>query len=736
MPLTHHLRSTLLLCGAVCGTAAATPQYKLTILDSAPSLAVAVNNAGEIVGNRTGAGSRPFAWRNGAMEALPELMDTAYAISSQGHIAGTMLVPYRWSTGRSSAVYYRGALREAPSPFTPDYSDPEDWYQASNAIGVNGSGTVLSYGETSHEGGAYLTANGATTILPLWKAGAINDAGQVAGVSGRDDWPPAQAVLYDTASGQLTRLGTLRTGSYAFSFPTDLNDMGAVVGYSYLGYGAALHIHSFLYRDGTMAPLGSLAVGNVANAINNAGTVVGNFQDGGADHAYLYQDGMQYDLATLLAGGAGWRVTRAEDISDKGWIVGQACREGGDCVAALLTPVPEPAMWAMLAVGLGLMGWRRRAAGRIVTQRAGRFATMLLCGSATCAVAAVPQFSLTVLDPAQGLAVGINNAGEIAGNRWDVMEHRAFMWHDGQIAYLPRNIDRAVAISSQGHIAGSSPTTILGGGVVMWSSGMVYYRGRASGIGEAFEPSSSGGWYRFTDAVDVNGAGAVVANTALSGHGGPFRTSGDSYTVLPMSRVTAINDHGQIVGQSAYDTGAERAVLYENGRLTVLGALPAGGAGFSAATGLNEQGAVVGYSAYGTGTRGHLHSFLYENGHMTPLGSLTVANMATAINNLGAVVGNFEVRGPGGGVEHAYLYQDGVQYDLAALVTGAAGWRVSRAQDINDRGQIVGQACDRYSECVPVLLSPVPEPAAYSALLAGLALLGWRRYREGPARLA
>lgn len=147
----------------------------------------------------------------------------------------------------------------------------------------------------------------------------------------------------------------------------------------------------------------------------------------------------------------------------------------------------------------------------------------------------------------------------------------------------------------------------------------------------------------------------------------------------------------------------------------------------SVARDVNESGAVVGYSE-SLDAQGHAHmrSFLYVGGKMTPLGSLAADNTAVAVNNAGAVLGYSSTWGPHGTTYFPYLYQDGVQYDLASLVVNPAGWRVAGAADINDSGMIVGQACNA-GGCHAALLTPVPEPAAYAMLLAGLGWLGWRK---------
>jgi len=60
-----------------------------------------------------------------------------------------------------------------------------------------------------------------------------------------------------------------------------------------------------------------------AFGINGAGQVVGySDTDSGARHAFLYQDGQMTDLNTLIPPDSGWRLSEAQDINDKGRIVG------------------------------------------------------------------------------------------------------------------------------------------------------------------------------------------------------------------------------------------------------------------------------------------------------------------------------------------------------------------------------------------------------------------------------
>jgi probable HAF family extracellular repeat protein len=350
---------------------------------------------------------------------------------------------------------------------------------------------------------------------------------------------------------------------------------------------------------------------------------------------------------------------------------------------------------------------------------------LLLCGSLPAAAIAAPHYQLTLLDTAPSAAVGINNDGMVAGNRWDAVSgRRAFSWRGGQLSVLPQEMDVANSIGSHGHIAGTGPVYEEGGGMWMYSYATVYRQGAVDTLPEAFPPATGSWMYRFSTATGVNGAGAVVANTDAGSNSGAFLSVGGVNTVLPMERAWAINDAGQIAGSRD-----DQAALYANGQLTMLGTLATDGYAYSSAADLNEHGAVVGWSNFGSGSALHLHSFLYQNGSMTPLGDLSTYNAANAINNAGAVVGDFKL--PGSGGDSAYLFQDGVQYDLNDVVTGSAGWRIASAEDINDHGVIVGKACRQGGECVAALLSPVPEPATWAMLLAGLGglgVVGWRRH--------
>lgn len=354
---------------------------------------------------------------------------------------------------------------------------------------------------------------------------------------------------------------------------------------------------------------------------------------------------------------------------------------------------------------------------------------LLLFGSAGYAAAAAPRYNLTLLDSVQGTAVAINNAGQIIGNRYDPLGGpRTFSWRDGQMQLLPQSFAGVWGISGQGHIAGVSNLYMDDGGTQSETVALMYYQDTKTVMPESFRPNTSARrWHSYSRAMGVNSSGTVIVQSETNARSGAFSSLDGVNTILPMDVPTAINDAGQIVGSRYGNGGAPHAVLYDNGQLTDLGTLPTEGFAHSGAAGLNDFGAVVGNSIYGYGAQRRTHSFLYQNGQMVALGELTVNNHATDINNAGTVIGGFRSADFS---EHAYLYQDGVQYDLDTLLDGVPGWRINLAEDINDSGQIVGQACNQAGACFAALLSPVPEPGTYAMLLAGLSLVGWRRYAK------
>ena len=155
------------------------------------------------------------------------------------------------------------------------------------------------------------------------------------------------------------------------------------------------------------------------------------------------------------------------------------------------------------------------------------------------------------------------------------------------------------------------------------------------------------------------------------------------------SLAVAIDERGQIVGNSTTANGSQHAFLWEDGDMRDLGTL---GGRKSAARAINGRGQIVGASDTRSGRE---HAFLWQNGKMRDLGTLGGQRSdAGAINDKGQVIGWAETKAKGASgspLVHAFLWQNGKMRDLGTL-----GGQRSEALAINEHGQVVGR-CDSSS---------------------------------------
>jgi len=166
------------------------------------------------------------------------------------------------------------------------------------------------------------------------------------------------------------------------------------------------------------------------------------------------------------------------------------------------------------------------------------------------------------------------------------------------------------------------------------------------------------------------------------------------------SAATAINDGGQVVGISGIcqnavgASSAKHAVIWQGGVPTDIGNL--GGVAWNTPAAINDRGQVVGFSDLPGDSPAHpnFHAFFWSaSSGVRDLGTLPGDRLSIAygINDSGQIVGQSIGSG-----SRAFVTVNGVLTDLNQLVPAGSPVLIY-ANDIDARGQIVGQAVDPQS---------------------------------------
>ncbi len=359
------LTGLLVVTSAVAGVAhAQTPAYTLTNLgkptDADSVLGVRMNNLGHVAGYSLYYGSepsiRPWVWTaEDGFTVLPPPPDMylgrarAMDISDTGIVAGDggfdAGIAWRWESGEYETF---GQVEGLPIAYLG---------------GINNAGDVAGTAKDamlSTPDEAFLAINDGETIVVTSEGGGratdVNNNGQVCGYS-QGPLSGFEAFRWHEVTG----IQFLGTAGLAYSFASQVNDLGQVVGsaQSATGHTTAAWIYSDEQGQQVIpAPVGDF-VGAVA--INNLGQVVGITSPGsGPDFGWLWTPltGARtvYELHDMS--GAGFTAVVFRDINDAGQILaygydntvgefrtvlltpldtaeGACCLDGGDCAAGV-----------------------------------------------------------------------------------------------------------------------------------------------------------------------------------------------------------------------------------------------------------------------------------------------------------------------------------------------------------------------------------------------------------------
>ena len=342
--------------------------------------------------------------------------------------------------------------------------------------------------------------------------------------------------------------------------------------------------HYVTYNLGTLG--GSSSSGN---AINDLGWVLGNANLAGdqATRAAVWIDGMKFDLGTL---GGPNSVTEWPVHNDRGVIPGFA-------QTAELDPLQE--------------SWSCAAFFPPTTDN--------VCAGFRWFEGTMTR--LPTLGGTNGYAAGVNQRGEIVGwaentvhdstcNLPQVLQFEAVIWRpDGKIRELPPLPEdqdgAATAINDRGDVVGISGTCDNAVGAytakhaVIWHDGVPFF----------IKTFGGKGW---NTPADINNHGQVVGFADLPGDvvDGVLTPQPVAFIwsegagiqkILPLPGDTntiayAINNRGQVVGQSFGGPEGSRAFVWQNGKSYDLNSfLPSGSPLYLVfAEGINDRGEITG----------------------------------------------------------------------------------------------------------------------------------------------
>ena len=348
--------------------------------------------------------------------------------------------------------------------------------------------------------------------------------------------------------------------------------------------------------------------------INNRGQIVGSFEPAGVgdamlSHAFLWQNGKMTDLGVL----PGYEDCYVAEISERGQVVGSCYTADGETARAFLWDKGH-------LTALGTLGGK------------------------------------------SSHATGINEHGQVVGSSGTGKGRtHAFLWQSGKmkdLGALPHGKNStAVAINERGQVIGSGDSAGGAGHAFLWQSGKMTDLGVLPGGRQskavAIDDSGRVVAYSWFTKLDPNGEEHYDADfpKAFLWQGG-HRVALGGLPGRPYTIPTAIGERGVIVGWSydregLYAIGSDSVPFrWANGKMQGLPGLTKGGN--TEANAINGRGLIVGDSSANDLLTNAQRAVVWESGKVTNLGALRRSDpesWAVAINDHGWIVGMSGNRG-------------------------------------------------------------------------------------------
>lgn len=234
-------------------------------------------------------------------------------INSSDTVVGYSVVP---TSSDSTALYWPGGTLTTLAGLGG----------SSKALGINDSGTIVGQ---SNGLPVYWTGGGSATALSVPNgdtgiAAAINAGGVIVGSVTSNTTTQAAEWQSSSSSPTLLPLPSGATGSEALG----INTAGEIVGEATVG-GLNVPVE---WQNGEVVLLSAPSSG-LAQAVNDSGVIVGAITVAGGQHAVTWKNGSLIDLNNQLPTGSGWTLSQANAINNAGEIVGIGNKGG-----FLLTP--------------------------------------------------------------------------------------------------------------------------------------------------------------------------------------------------------------------------------------------------------------------------------------------------------------------------------------------------------------------------------------------------------------